>query len=354
MLPTRCYALLFGAWLAMENKYLVLDGEPSSSAWLVIVANFLSALSVAVIVGSMVVMSSQTVFPGFAAAPACFATMLFIFLHRTSTVCGNLLSWKLLSGLGVISYSVYLYHFPLISILRLGGYDYGSHVFVLIAFSVLLGAISYFMVEQPGMQTAFSPQKTIFLLWALPALVVAVALFLFPVIFVPATAGASHATVLRAATTNASAANGTSVAVGDEVLSRSRYIPPRTRHVVCEIDGNPALSKLDITKKLGPNATLVWPKDSCLAGAKVADAASKPKVLFIGDSFGIGYTGMIDGFAAPLNVTYWTLSKQGEVPEVRPFSSILSTIALQEASSLSGIVIGAHWSARIFSFGRIY
>jgi peptidoglycan/LPS O-acetylase OafA/YrhL len=58
---------------------------------------------------------SETPFPGLAAVPACLGTFLFIWSNtEAKTRLGQLLSSKHLVGVGLISYSLYLWHWPLL------------------------------------------------------------------------------------------------------------------------------------------------------------------------------------------------------------------------------------------------
>lgn len=334
MLPFRCYGLLLGSWVALARP----EVDWTASHLLNVAKKAISPIGLAAIVLPMVLLTPAMPFPGLASLPACVGTALLLFDGREqSSWVHRLLGWKVLSGLGVISYSVYLFHFPLISLLRLGGFDYGSHIIVLCIFSVFLGLVSYLMVEQPALKITWSPLKVIVFLWLVPCLLLA------GFVSVPALHGVlrSNPAVVKGGGAKSFSPLAQNVSSQQPVIASY----PDARKNFCEIDGVPSV------QSLMAKPTLNWPRDECIAGAAAA-AASSCNVMYVGDSFGPGYTGIIDGFASAMNVSYWTLSKQATVPGWRgPANTfIASKILLHEAAmgNLKGAILGAHWSRALF------
>src|SRR5262245_24002873 len=109
LLPTRAWELLLGSLLAL----LAIAGPRSS------LQQEAAALGgLALIAASILLLSRQTPFPGLAALPPCLGTALLIW-----SGCGNrtqpFLTQRLLSArpvvfVGLISYSLYLWHWPFI------------------------------------------------------------------------------------------------------------------------------------------------------------------------------------------------------------------------------------------------
>ena len=127
--------------------------------------------------------SGATPFPGFAAMPLCFGAALIIHSGMTNdkTIVARALSVSPLVGVGLISYSVYLWHWPL---LVLGVYRFpdvfGSgaadakvaHV-ALAAASLGLGALSWRFIETPFRRAKAAKQQTVFLAGAAATVAIA-------------------------------------------------------------------------------------------------------------------------------------------------------------------------------------
>ena len=114
--------------------------------------------------------TDETRFPGLAALPLCLGAALIIHSGTTSqtTAVASLLSSRPAVGLGLISYSVYLWHWPL---LVFGLYRWpsifsgeGSHtaLWLLGLASLGIGAVSWAFVEQPFRRMSKLPRATVF------------------------------------------------------------------------------------------------------------------------------------------------------------------------------------------------
>jgi peptidoglycan/LPS O-acetylase OafA/YrhL len=104
--PTRAWELLLGSLIAV-GACPRLEGHTLRGA--------LSIIALGLIVLPMLAYSRTTPFPGFAALPPTLGAAILI--HAGD--CGDswvrrALSWKPLVGVGLISYSLYLWHWPLI------------------------------------------------------------------------------------------------------------------------------------------------------------------------------------------------------------------------------------------------
>ncbi len=112
LLPTRAWELICGAWLATLSK----DSFPrqrllrEGAAWIGLSGILLPCW----------LYSKTTVFPGLAALPPCLGSALIIwanFRRDTSeslTTLGRLLTRRPVVALGLISYSLYLWHWPVL------------------------------------------------------------------------------------------------------------------------------------------------------------------------------------------------------------------------------------------------
>ncbi len=110
LIPSRFWELLLGSLLALG----ALPGI-TSRGW----CNAAIASGVALILGSAVTFSAATPFPGTAALVPCLGTALIIQAGAShDTLARRLLSWRGAVFIGLISYSLYLWHWPLLVLLR--------------------------------------------------------------------------------------------------------------------------------------------------------------------------------------------------------------------------------------------
>ena len=124
----------------------------------------LAALGIAFIAASVFLYSRDTPFPGPAALLPCLGTALVIYAGDCGmTVAGTILSLSPFVFIGRISYSLYLWHWPLYVFARYLDFRDPSPVTiaVLIAMSFALATLSYAFVEQPFRRAAssFSREK---------------------------------------------------------------------------------------------------------------------------------------------------------------------------------------------------
>lgn len=150
--PVRVWELLVGVLLALGAV-----PRPESR----ILRELSAAAGLALILFGFFYFDMSTPFPGVAALAPCLGAMLMISAGIGSatspTVGGRLLSLPPIVGMGLISYSVYLWHWPLMVFVQYrfpafwageAGGSFGAG-FALAAASVALGALSWQFVEQP-------------------------------------------------------------------------------------------------------------------------------------------------------------------------------------------------------------
>jgi peptidoglycan/LPS O-acetylase OafA/YrhL len=106
---TRAWELLLGAMLALTSARL------SSRSW----REGLAALGLLAIALSVVTYDEATPFPGLAAVPPAGGTALLILANRQGdSLVARLLSTRGLVGVGLVSYSFYLWHWPVLALAR--------------------------------------------------------------------------------------------------------------------------------------------------------------------------------------------------------------------------------------------
>ncbi len=111
----------------------------------------LAALGIGLIIGAVVLFDSATPMPSAHALAPVGGAALVILFARPGMMSARALSVPVLVGIGVISYSAYLYHYPVFAFARLRGFPVDSQAFMLAlsVFSLVLGWVSWRLVEQP-------------------------------------------------------------------------------------------------------------------------------------------------------------------------------------------------------------
>lgn len=110
LLPTRAWELAAGALLAILESRLSIRG---------IVKQIMSFAGLGAILLPMAIYSDSTSFPGLAALPPVAGTVILLAANRSSpTLVGRLLSIKPVVAIGLASYSLYLWHWPILVFLR--------------------------------------------------------------------------------------------------------------------------------------------------------------------------------------------------------------------------------------------
>lgn len=144
LLPSRGWELLAGAYLAyLESKGLSRIREKYAAA--------ASLAGLAMILLSFVLMTEKTPHPGLLTLFPVAGTALVIYFGRASGIVKTILSHRVPVLLGLMSYSVYLWHYPLFAFSRfympgpLSAPLYGG----LILCSLGIGYLSYCYIEAP-------------------------------------------------------------------------------------------------------------------------------------------------------------------------------------------------------------
>ena len=148
--PARAYELLIGALLACGALPAIRSPRLRNAA---------SLAGLSLIAGSMIVLDRSTVFPGLAALPPCLGAALVIHAGRaTETVGGRLISGAPLVLVGSLSYSLYLWHWPMLVYARhwqLGELSAGVAAATVVA-SFACAYLSWRFIEQPVLASSLS------------------------------------------------------------------------------------------------------------------------------------------------------------------------------------------------------
>lgn len=145
LLPTRAWELLLGVLLAFLQGSRPVTGEG-------VARSLLAALGAALVSVSIVAFNEHTPFPGLPALIPTLGAALLIRYAGSGNLAGRLLGSRPLVAIGLVSYSAYLIHQPLLAFARLmRGADLPLPVTLgLVALVFPLSYLSWRFVEGPG------------------------------------------------------------------------------------------------------------------------------------------------------------------------------------------------------------
>jgi hypothetical protein len=144
--PARAWELLLGALLTLDICPQVRGA---------IARNVTTLLGIVLIIASYVVFSADTLYPGIANLAPCIGTALIIWAGRTgNSVVGAALSSRPMVFIGLISYSLYLWHWPIIVMHRVGflptdGLSLPVEQALICVLSIVIAALSWKYIETP-------------------------------------------------------------------------------------------------------------------------------------------------------------------------------------------------------------
>jgi len=239
LLPTRAWELALGGLVALEAFPAIASRGARQVA---------SGAGLAVVLLALVVPLPLTGMPVPAAIPACLGTALLI-AYGSDTLSGSLLSLPPMRWLGRISYSLYLWHWPIIEFYRgqAGRSLAPLEVAGVIAAGLVAALLSYWLVEQP-IRTRFKHRGRVG-------------------IIVAAGVGASMLVAAGAAAMSANA-------------DRIRPLPPEVARIAAYADYS---QTPDFTYQFGPvgcqGGTVHFDAEACLKST-----ATKRNVIVLGDS----------------------------------------------------------------------
>jgi peptidoglycan/LPS O-acetylase OafA/YrhL len=156
-LPARAWELLVGALLAVMRGHLI--PEKWLKKWL---NETMGAVGLALITYAIFSYDKFDPFPGVAAVPPCLGAALIIFSSETKlSYVGRILALKPIVFIGLISYSLYLWHWPLLvfSQYPLNRQSAGTSAAMLLVTTVL-AMLTWKFVETPFRKRTLLPKRS--------------------------------------------------------------------------------------------------------------------------------------------------------------------------------------------------
>jgi len=168
MLPCRAWELGIGVALALAEKdRLIALSRP--------VAEAINLIGVALVVVPILILTVTTPFPGLAALPSVLGTA-FVIATPTTWINRRVLSAQPLVFIGKVSYSWYLWHWPLLAYVRIlyGNTPPPLAIALTLVLAFLAAVLSYYFVEQPFRSSTVRPGPLV-LRYVAASLLVAIA-----------------------------------------------------------------------------------------------------------------------------------------------------------------------------------
>jgi peptidoglycan/LPS O-acetylase OafA/YrhL len=152
----RAWELALGALLVFLPTV-----RKASSRWKNELPTIIGLTLIAISVGTL---SPQQLFPGLSAIPPCLGAALIIWPRGSEPIVSQLLSTTPMRFIGLISYSLYLWHWPVLVFYRhyaSGAAPTFRMAVTLAAASIALAYISWRCIEQPARRRVFTSRATV-------------------------------------------------------------------------------------------------------------------------------------------------------------------------------------------------
>ncbi|MEZ8509451.1 acyltransferase family protein [Vibrio splendidus] len=153
LLPTRSWELILGGLVSFYNRSNLenaIKGSLLSFAF-----KSLPIIGLFLVVHSMIFVGHEVKHPSFITLLPVLGTCLFIMFAHKGELSNDLLSLKPFVGVGLISYSLYLWHQPVFVFFRFIKHDYFriEQFILLVTISLLLSYFTYIFVEKKFRKT---------------------------------------------------------------------------------------------------------------------------------------------------------------------------------------------------------
>ncbi len=158
-LHTRMWELLAGSILAYFEIQL---GHRSKNKILNLI---LPSIGILLIVHSIIFFNDKMFHPSFYTVSPILGVCILIWFTNKDELITKALSSKIFVGTGLISYSLYLWHYPIFAFYRIKNFTPSEFDKIeLIFLTFILSIISYFLIERPFRNKNFKFKKVIYIL----------------------------------------------------------------------------------------------------------------------------------------------------------------------------------------------
>lgn len=153
LLHARMWEFLFGSILAYFH--ISIDGGGGEGRWqyksFQILNKIFPAFGLFLICHSVLLFNDKILHPSFYTLSPVIGVCLIIWFSKNDLIA-KILSTKLFVGIGLISYSLYLWHYPIFAFARITEFSSGDlfKQILLLIIIVILSIISYYLIELPA------------------------------------------------------------------------------------------------------------------------------------------------------------------------------------------------------------
>lgn len=318
LLASRAWELLVGSMLALgmhASSTAPGDRPPNHRAW-----SFLGAVGLILILGPVAWYQEEMRFPGLAAVLPCAGALLVIYAgSRSRHGASRILSATPLVAVGLISYSLYLWHWPVLVFTRSLGWHARSlpqvSVMLQLGAMLALAALSWRFIEQPVRR-------------------------------MPAAARRERMNVLTMAVAALAACWSLGVlaeSVGQGRASLKQEVPPLMRQLESDMKATPG-SRCEGSSDPGQ---VRLDGGGCILGA----ASRRPRTAVIGDSHARMYTEALDAAGRQAGASILLMARSSCVPAMglrpptRPECDALTKEGVEflVRSDIGSVVLVGYW-----------
>jgi len=170
LLPSRGFEMMMGGMVALGHRRI--PALPAAASV------FVSVTGILLILAPAVLLTEESIFPGLNAFWPCLGTALLITTGKNRLNGVNkILGLGLMAGIGKISYSLYLWHWPVLAFMKYHEVPFNLTVSLgAIALSFVLSYLTWRFVEKPfRFAYVYGFRETVFRLYLFPLVVPALA-----------------------------------------------------------------------------------------------------------------------------------------------------------------------------------
>ena len=143
------YLLTSRIWEILCGAMLVFIEEKKKKNFSNLASNFFVFIGLALIVLSFLLIETNNG-PSLISIFTIIGTMIVIYFSKPKTIMSFILSNKILVGIGLISYSLYLWHYPIFSFYRIYFLNKSIYYnFIILLLIFFLSFLTYYFVEKP-------------------------------------------------------------------------------------------------------------------------------------------------------------------------------------------------------------
>ena len=129
---------------------------------------------------SILFFNEEMFHPSFYTLPPIIGICLIIWFANKDEIITKILSTKIFNGIGLISYSLYLWHYPIFAFFRINEVFFDNLLFKLsvILLSLILSIFSYKFIEKPFRNKNFNFKKVISIILSMATIIIIFNLFI--------------------------------------------------------------------------------------------------------------------------------------------------------------------------------